>query len=172
MVPWGGPGSPQRPPNGTNYKDDQPLECLTHIWFHMRGLMGCRHCKMSDLFKNSYFLVHFCSLLGVPDCPRVLPCDPFFEIIRGLNTCYNCMLSWVGFRGFGCCNDWFWPPKNDFLTLCVKLTPFESPKYVKICHTQTKFSSRMSRPDNQQNKTPFCTISLVHRQFFPQKNSS
>ena len=127
MVPWGGPGSPQCPPNGTNYKDDQPLECLTHIWFHMRGLMGCRHCKMSDLFKNSYFLVHFCSLLGVPDCPRVLPSGPFFEIIKGLNPCFNCMLSWAGFGRFGRHNDWFKLPKNDFLMYRAKFTLFEPP---------------------------------------------
>ena len=64
----------------------------------------------------------------------------------------------------------FDPLKNDFLTLCVKLTPFESPKCVQICHTQTYFSGKMSGPANQQNKTPFCTISIVHRQFFPSKN--
>ena len=125
--PLGGPGSPQCPPNRTNSKDDQPIECLTHIWFNMRGLMGCRRCKMSDLCKYSYFLVHFCSLLGVPDYPRVLPGDPFFEIIRGLNTCYSCMLSWEGFSGFCCCSNWFWPPKKWLFDVMRQINSFWIP---------------------------------------------
>ena len=100
MVPWGGPGSPQCPPNGTNSKDDQPLECLSHIWFNMSELMGCRRCKMSDLFKNSYFLVHFCSLLGILYCPRSLSSGLSFKLMKGLNPHYNHMLSRAGFRRY------------------------------------------------------------------------
>ena len=132
MVPWGVLGHRRVPQYGTNSKDDQPLECLTHIWFNMRELIGCRRCKMSDLCKSSYFLVHFFSLLGVPDCPRVFPCDWFFEIIKGLNTRYNYMLSWTGFRGFGCCNDWFWPPKKWLFDIMHQIDSFWIPLRGKV----------------------------------------
>ena len=123
----GGPWSPQCPPNGTNSKDDQPLECLSHIWFNMSELMGCGHCKMSDLFKNSYFLVHFCSLLGILDCPRSLSSGLSFKLIKGLSPRKNHMLSWAGFRLYGRHNDWFKLPKNDFLMYRAKFTLFEPP---------------------------------------------
>ena len=127
MIPRWGQGSPLCPPNKTNSKDNKTLESLPHFLFNVRGLRGRGLCQMTHLFKRSYFLVHFCSLLGILYCPRSLSSGLFFKLIKGLNPCYNHILSWAGFRLYGCHNDWFKCPKNDFLMCRAEFTLFEPP---------------------------------------------
>ena len=128
MIPWGGHGSPQCPPNETNSKDKKPLESLTHFLLNIRGLRGRGVCQMTHLFKRSYFLVHFSWLFGILNCPRSLLSVFFFffKLIKCLNFRHNRMLSWAGFQLYGCHN-WFELPKNDFLMYGARFTLFEPP---------------------------------------------